>query len=51
MYKMLILADSHGNTVNILKAVRKNSDVDIVVHLGDCYSDINSVKGEITKKT
>jgi len=47
---ILILADSHGDTVNILWAVRENPDVDIIVHLGDCYTDINSVRREITKE-
>ncbi|MDP4268021.1 MAG: metallophosphoesterase [Bacteroidota bacterium] len=42
--KILLLSDSHGNIFNIHRAIDKNMDVDIIIHLGDCIKDILQVK-------
>jgi|LSQX01.3.fsa_nt_gb putative phosphoesterase len=39
--KILLFSDSHGNTNNILKAMKKNKDIDIVIHLGDFIKDMD----------
>ncbi|MCX7712025.1 MAG: metallophosphoesterase [Clostridia bacterium] len=41
--RILLMSDSHGNTNNIIKAIKKNKDIDIVIHLGDMLSDILKV--------
>lgn len=42
--KILLVSDSHGNVNNIIKAVKKNKDIDIIIHLGDVLGDILKVK-------
>jgi putative phosphoesterase len=41
--KIILISDSHGNTNNIIKAIRKNKDIDMVIHLGDMLGDILKV--------
>lgn len=41
--KILIISDSHGNTDNLLKAVKKNSDADLLIHLGDYIRDLDVI--------
>jgi len=36
--KILVLSDSHGNLVNMVKAVEKESPR-MILHLGDCWRD------------
>jgi putative phosphoesterase len=38
--RMLLFSDSHGDIHNMVKALNCNRDVDLVIHLGDCVSDI-----------
>ena len=42
--KILLFSDSHGNTSNMLKAIKKNKGVSMVIHLGDCVRDILKVR-------
>ena len=37
--KILLFSDSHGYTHNMAKAIDKNSDIDLVIHLGDFIKD------------
>ena len=38
MKKLLVLSDSHGNIDNMVFAVKKTAP-DMIIHLGDCWSD------------
>ena len=38
--KILLFSDSHGHVNNMAKALLKNRNIDMVIHLGDCISDI-----------
>ena len=38
MKRILVLSDSHGNVNNMVLAVR-NENPDMIIHLGDCWSD------------
>lgn len=42
--KILLVSDSHGNTTNIIKALKKHKDIELVIHLGDVLGDIIKVK-------
>lgn len=44
--ELLIISDSHGNISNIRSVLNKHKNIKIVVHLGDGYSDIETVKNE-----
>ncbi len=35
MYKVLVFSDSHGSLHNIKKVLKKNKDIDLLIHLGD----------------
>lgn len=39
MKKLLILSDSHGNVNNMITAILE-SEPDMVIHLGDCETDV-----------
>ena len=41
--KILLFSDSHGYTHNMIKAINKNRDVDLIIHLGDFTKDIFKV--------
>ena len=38
--QILLFSDSHGDIHSMVKAINKNSGIDMVIHLGDCISDI-----------
>ncbi len=39
MTKILVISDTHGDTTLAEKVIKKNQDVDIVIHLGDYFRD------------
>lgn len=41
--KILLFSDSHGASQNIIKVIKKNKNVDAVIHLGDFTRDMLSV--------
>ena len=43
MKKILVLSDSHGNVNNMVLAVRSASP-DLIIHLGDCWSDAQKLR-------
>lgn len=42
--QVLLFSDSHGNIRNMVNAVNKSGKIDVVIHLGDCVSDILRVQ-------
>ncbi|AGC68332.1 phosphodiesterase, MJ0936 family [Thermoclostridium stercorarium subsp. stercorarium DSM 8532] len=44
MTKLLVISDTHGDILLADKVLKKNSDVDIVIHLGDYYRDADKLK-------
>lgn len=38
--QILLFSDSHGDIHNMVRAINKNSKIDMIIHLGDCVSDI-----------
>lgn len=42
--RLLLFSDSHGDIHNMAKAVKSNKDISMVIHLGDCVSDILKIK-------
>lgn len=42
--KILIVSDSHGNYTNLEKALTDNSDVDMLIHLGDGEREFNRLQ-------
>jgi len=47
--KILLFSDSHGYTLNMVKAANKYDDIDMIIHLGDFLKDIFKLKEEIKK--
>jgi hypothetical protein len=45
MKKILVLSDSHGNVENMVRAV-ESTDPDMMIHLGDCWSDADELMEE-----
>lgn len=45
MKKILVLSDSHGNVDNMVLAVEE-TEPDMIIHLGDCYSDADRLHME-----
>ena len=43
MKRVLVLSDSHGNVNNMVHAV-KETDPDMIIHLGDCWTDAVRLK-------
>lgn len=43
MKRILVLSDSHGNVNNMVLAVNRTSP-DMMIHLGDCWSDAQQLK-------
>jgi putative phosphoesterase len=41
--RICVLADTHQNVPLALKAVSEMGQVDLVIHLGDCYIDIKEI--------
>lgn len=41
--KLLVISDSHGDIENLRSVVAREADADVLVHLGDHFSDIQSV--------
>lgn len=44
MTKLLVMSDTHGDTLLAEKVLKKNSDIDIVIHLGDYYKDVYTLQ-------
>ena len=42
--KILLFSDSHNLTSNMKKAIEKEENVSIIIHLGDCVRDILKIK-------
>lgn len=42
--KILLFSDSHGNIGNMVKAVSKHRDADMIIHLGDIVRDALKLK-------
>ena len=41
---ILLFSDSHRNTGNIIRAIKKTRDADVIMHLGDVVKDILQIK-------
>lgn len=50
MKRILVMSDTHGNKVNIEKALRKFGDVDCIIHLGDYTRDAEYIRSLTDKK-
>lgn len=46
MKKLLIVSDSHGDEVNLRRAVRAEADADALIFLGDGLRDLEALKKE-----
>ena len=44
--KILVLSDTHGDIDNARKAIVKNSDVNLIIHLGDYFRDAQKLNEE-----
>ena len=42
--RVLLFSDSHGNIHNMVNAVKRNKNIEMIIHLGDCVSDILKVQ-------
>jgi putative phosphoesterase len=42
--RILVFSDSHGYTGNIIKALHRNRNIDLVIHLGDMVKDIIKIR-------
>lgn len=45
MKRVLVLSDSHGNVNNMIYAV-KETEPDMIIHLGDCWADAVRLKAK-----
>ena len=50
MKKILVVSDTHGNRINIDKALQKYSDADIIIHLGDYVRDAEYIRKRTGKR-
>jgi putative phosphoesterase len=50
MTSILVMSDTHGNKVNIEKALQKYGDVDCIFHLGDYVRDAEYIR-KLTNKS
>jgi putative phosphoesterase len=41
--KLLLFSDSHGNVSNMVKVIKKQKDIDLIIHLGDMLKDVNEL--------
>lgn len=44
--KILVLSDTHGNIDNARQVISENSDVSLIIHLGDYFRDAQKLKEE-----
>ncbi|NMB95297.1 MAG: metallophosphoesterase [Clostridiaceae bacterium] len=44
--KILVLSDTHGDIDNARRAIIKNNDIDLIIHLGDYFRDAENIKNE-----
>lgn len=42
--RILVFSDSHGYTYNMSKAINKNKNIDLIIHLGDLVKDAIKVR-------
>ena len=45
--KIMVVSDSHGNTDNVIKAIDKEKDIDLFIHLGDVIRDVQTIKSHL----
>ncbi len=50
MKRILVMSDTHGNKVNIDKALSKYGDADCIIHLGDYVRDAEYIRTLTGKK-
>jgi putative phosphoesterase len=50
MKRILVMSDTHGNKVNIDKALQKYGDADCIIHLGDYVRDAEYIRKLTDKK-
>jgi putative phosphoesterase len=41
--KVLVMSDTHGYLTNAKRAIEKNSDIELIIHLGDYYRDVSQL--------
>ncbi|MDD4774113.1 MAG: YfcE family phosphodiesterase [Eubacteriales bacterium] len=44
--KLLIFSDSHGSIKNMTQAMRLHAGSDVIIHLGDGYEDLETLKAK-----
>lgn len=49
--RLLVFSDSHGSIGKMLRACELHPEADVLVHLGDCERDFNSIKEALPGKT
>lgn len=41
--KIIVISDTHGDTDNAEEVLKQNSDVDLIIHLGDYFRDAQKI--------
>ncbi|HOJ12216.1 MAG TPA: metallophosphoesterase, partial [Clostridiales bacterium] len=44
--KILVLSDTHGDIDNAREAIKKNNDINLIIHLGDYFRDAQKLSDE-----
>lgn len=44
--KILVFSDSHNQAIRIEKVLQKETNIDLIIHLGDCVSDILTMRAK-----
>lgn len=47
--KILVFSDSHNHAYRIENALLSETTADLIIHLGDCISDIQSIRAKYPK--
>ena len=45
--KILVFSDSHNHAYRIENVLGRETDVDLIIHLGDCVADIQTVQAKV----
>lgn len=48
--KILVFSDTHGRTDKMYDIISRKKSAELVIHLGDCCSDLESVRGSFPEK-
>lgn len=48
--KILVFSDTHGRTDKMYDIISRKKSSELVIHLGDCCSDLESVRGSFPEK-